>query len=95
MAECEGEQQHLRQYHYLSWPDHGKPSYADPIIRMIEMIHGYRKRLDTPVVVHCRWVSTWPREGQGETGLVSLLSDTHTHTPHTHTHMTRVTALQH
>jgi len=63
LAECEGEQQQIRQYHYTAWPDHGKPASPEPIIRMIEMLKDHRKRMDVPIVVHCS-------AGCGRTGTI-------------------------
>ncbi len=53
----------IRQYHYNAWPDHGRPSSALPIIRMVERIGDHRKRHDIPVIVHCS-------AGCGRTGTI-------------------------
>ncbi|CAI8031702.1 Tyrosine-protein phosphatase non-receptor type 12 [Geodia barretti] len=63
VAECGGEKQQIRQYHYSSWPDHGRPAEPQPVLRMINMMHDYRKRLDVPLLVHCS-------AGCGRTGTI-------------------------
>ena len=47
----------------MAWPDHGRPTSATPIIRMIEMFREHRKRHDIPFVVHCS-------AGCGRTGTI-------------------------
>ena len=56
MLVCCGVEKAMRQYHYTAWPDHGVPTSAEPIIRMIEMARECQTKADTPVVVHCRCV---------------------------------------
>jgi tyrosine-protein phosphatase non-receptor type 12/18/22 len=63
VAECEGEKQQIRQYHYSSWPDHGRPNHPRPILNMIDRVHEYRQRLDVPLLVHCS-------AGCGRTGTI-------------------------
>ncbi|XP_003383058.2 PREDICTED: tyrosine-protein phosphatase non-receptor type 12-like [Amphimedon queenslandica] len=62
-AECQGEKQVIRQFHYTAWPDHGRPESATPIIRMIEMFREHRKRHDIPFAIHCS-------AGCGRTGTI-------------------------
>lgn len=57
------EKQVIRQFHYTAWPDHGRPTSATPIIRMIEMFREHRKRHDIPFVIHCS-------AGCGRTGTI-------------------------
>lgn len=54
---CLQEVQLIRQYHYHTWPDHDKPSTAEPLIHMLDDIREYQKRKETPIVVHCRYES--------------------------------------
>jgi tyrosine-protein phosphatase non-receptor type 12/18/22 len=62
-AQCQGETQKMRQYHYNAWPDHLKPTAVYPIIRMIEVVHEQRTRHEVPIVVHCS-------AGCGRTGTI-------------------------
>lgn len=49
----------MTQYHYLSWPDHGVPVEAHPLLEMMSEIEAERsdkQKTKTPMVVHCRYV---------------------------------------
>ena len=53
-AEKDGKTLHLTQFHYTGWPDHNTPSSPDALRTMIEDVRDYRKKMDIPMVVHCR-----------------------------------------
>lgn len=42
------------QFHYTSWPDHGVPSHALPVIGFIRKSAGASSSPDAgPIIVHC------------------------------------------
>ena len=53
-AEKDGKTHCLTQFHYTGWPDHNTPSSPDALRTMIEDVRNYRKKMDIPMVVHCR-----------------------------------------
>ena len=42
------------QYHFTSWPDHGVPEYAGPILNYLRRIKAQHKPSKGPILVHCR-----------------------------------------
>ena len=50
-----GDQLKVTQFHFTSWPDHGVPEYAGPILNYLRRI---KKLFRGPTLVHCRsdWV---------------------------------------
>ena len=49
-----GDQLKVTQFHFTSWPDHGVPEYAGPILNYLRRI---KKLFRGPTLVHCR--SDW------------------------------------
>ena len=52
--QCErsgGNQLKVTQFHFTSWPDHGVPEYAGPILNYLRRI---KKHSRGPILVHCR-----------------------------------------
>ena len=45
----------ITQYHFTSWPDHGVPEYATPILAYHRRIKKDHKPSKGPLIVHCRW----------------------------------------
>ena len=45
----------ITQYHFTSWPDHGVPEYATPILVYHRRIKRNHKPSKGPMVVHCRY----------------------------------------
>ena len=45
----------LSQYHFTSWPDHGVPEYATPILAFHRRIKEEYSP-SGPMVVHCRYM---------------------------------------
>lgn len=45
----------VRQFHYMSWPDHGVPSHPASILSFVRHVMGYmnNRRQEGPTVVHC------------------------------------------
>ena len=41
----------MTQFHFTSWPDHGVPEYAGPILNYLRRI---KKLFRGPTLVHCR-----------------------------------------
>ena len=46
-----GDQLKVTQFHFTSWPDHGVPEYAGPILNYLRRI---KKLFRGPTLVHCR-----------------------------------------
>ena len=44
----------VKQYHYTSWPDHGVPEYAAPMLSFRKRIISHHKTSRGPILVHCR-----------------------------------------
>lgn len=42
------------QYHYTSWPDHGVPEYAGPVLSFLKHIKAKHTKDTGPLLVHCR-----------------------------------------
>ena len=47
----------ITQYHFTSWPDHGVPEYATPILAYHRRIKKDHKPSKGPMIVHCRWAA--------------------------------------
>ena len=45
----------MTQYHFTSWPDHGVPEYAGPILNYLRRIKAQHKQNKGPILVHCRY----------------------------------------
>ena len=45
----------MTQYHFTSWPDHGVPEYAGPILNYLRRIKAQHKQTKGPILVHCRY----------------------------------------
>jgi len=43
----------LHHIHYTSWPDHGVPTSAGPVLELIERLRIIQPYYDAPIVVHC------------------------------------------
>ena len=43
------------QYHFTSWPDHGVPEYAGPILNYMRRLKAKHKSDIGPLLVHCRY----------------------------------------
>ncbi|XP_064604746.1 receptor-type tyrosine-protein phosphatase U-like [Liolophura sinensis] len=52
-ANEKGRTKTVKQFHFTSWPDHGVPSFATPLLNFREKILTARSPLKGPVVVHC------------------------------------------
>ena len=46
----------MTQYHFTSWPDHGVPEYAGPILNYLRRIKARHKQNRGPILVHCRYL---------------------------------------
>ena len=49
-----GSSRKVTQYHFTSWPDHGVPEYAGPILNYLRRIKAQHKPNKGPILVHCR-----------------------------------------
>ena len=47
----------VTQFHFTSWPDHGVPEYAGPILNYLCRMKAQMKVSRGPTLVHCRSVS--------------------------------------
>ena len=61
----------MTQFHFTSWPDHGVPEYAGPILNYLCRIKSQMKLSWGPTLVHCR--SAIARVGNGVLVRVSTL----------------------
>ena len=52
-----GNQLRVTQFHFTSWPDHGVPEYAGPILNYLCRMKAQMKLSRGPTLVHCR--SAW------------------------------------
>ncbi|XP_075568546.1 receptor-type tyrosine-protein phosphatase eta [Pelecanus crispus] len=45
----------VRQFHFMSWPDHGVPETTDLLINFRHLVHEYSSQnpIDSPTLVHC------------------------------------------
>ena len=46
----------LIHFHFTSWPDHGVPAYASPVLSFQRLIRSHHVPSSGPLVVHCRYV---------------------------------------
>ena len=46
----------VTQFHFTSWPDHGVPEYAGPILNYLRRMKAQMKLFRGPTLVHCRSV---------------------------------------
>ena len=46
----------VKQYHYMSWPDHGVPDYATSVLSFHKRVIAQHKASREPILVHCRYV---------------------------------------
>ena len=44
----------VTQFHFTSWPDHGVPEYAGPILNYLRRMKAQVKPSKASVLVHCR-----------------------------------------
>ena len=44
----------MTQFHFTSWPDHGVPEYAGPILNYLCRMKAQMKVSRGPTLVHCR-----------------------------------------
>ena len=44
----------VTQFHFTSWPDHGVPEYAGPILNYLCRMKAQMKLSRGPTLVHCR-----------------------------------------
>ena len=51
----------VTQFHFTSWPDHGVPEYAGPILNYLCRMKAQMKLSQGPTLVHCR--SAWVGNG--------------------------------
>ena len=49
-----GDQLKVTQFHFTSWPDHGVPEYAGPILNYLRRMKAQMKLSRGPTLVHCR-----------------------------------------
>ena len=49
-----GNQLKVTQFHFTSWPDHGVPEYAGPILNYLRRMKAQMKLSRGPTLVHCR-----------------------------------------
>ena len=52
-----GDQLKVTQFHFTSWPDHGVPEYAGPILNYLRRMKAQMKLSRGPTLVHCRSAS--------------------------------------
>ena len=60
-----GSQLKVTQFHFTSWPDHGVPEYAGPILNYLCRMKAQMKLSRGPTLVHCR--SARVKNGVGRT----------------------------
>lgn len=44
------------QYHFTSWPDHGVPDYATPMLAFHHRIKSDHMPVKGPLLIHCRYI---------------------------------------
>ena len=52
----DGESFKFTQFHFTSWPDHGVPEYATPVLSFLRLIRSHHVPSSGPLIVHCRFV---------------------------------------
>ena len=50
-----GASRKVTQHHFTSWPDHGVPEYAGPILNYLRRIKAQCKQNKGLNLVHCRY----------------------------------------
>lgn len=50
------ESKHVKQYQFVSWPDHGVPIDGFALLEYLNHIKREYRPLDGPMLVHCRCV---------------------------------------
>ncbi|XP_069083629.1 phosphatidylinositol phosphatase PTPRQ [Pleurodeles waltl] len=65
----------VHQCNFTSWPEHGVPESATPLIHFVKLIRANRPHENTPIVVHCS-------AGVGRTGLYVALDHLSQHINH-------------
>ncbi len=43
----------VTQFHFTSWPDHGVPDYAGPLLMFQRRIKSQHKPTKGPILIHC------------------------------------------
>ena len=43
----------VTQFHFTSWPDHGVPDYAGPLLTFLRRVKSQHKPTKGPVLIHC------------------------------------------
>lgn len=43
----------VTQFHFTSWPDHGVPNYAGPLLMFQRRVRSQHKPTKGPVLIHC------------------------------------------
>lgn len=43
----------VTQFHFTSWPDHGVPEYASPLLMLLRRVKSQHKPTKGPILVHC------------------------------------------
>ncbi|KAF6028900.1 hypothetical protein EB796_012787 [Bugula neritina] len=51
--EKEGNSMSIKQFHYLSWPDHGVPQYISPFLIFVRRVMSVTSHMTGCLVVHC------------------------------------------
>lgn len=46
----------VTQFHFTTWPDHGVPEYAGPLLQYLRRIKTLHKPKRGPLLVHCRLI---------------------------------------
>ena len=49
-----GVRKKVTQFHFTSWPDHGVPEYAGPLLAYQHRIKAKYRPSKGPLLVHCR-----------------------------------------
>jgi len=49
----------VTQFHFTSWPDHGVPEYAGPILNYLRRMKAQVNPSRRPILVHCRSAIMW------------------------------------
>lgn len=53
------QQRELTQIQYLAWPDHGVPDDSTDFLDFVALVRTKRAGQDQPMVVHCRYGSSY------------------------------------
>ena len=49
-----GEERHIEQMQYTSWPDHGVPDESTDFLEFVQKVRQNRAGMVEPTIVHCR-----------------------------------------